>query len=226
MTPAGEAYLNLVKGIAKTFEAHTVLYAFSGALANAVWGVPRATKDLDMLIHVSRIALPNTVESPWHLGTPHCVGRHPAHALDEATRAHGQRPWPDGGVELLFGLGCQGSLEEALNTSLDEHVIRLDYQGMEVEVFLPYLPYHHDVLRRRVQVTVEGVPAYFVTAEDLVILKFLFHRAKDVADIQTLLAVRADRLDRTYLSRTLRSLLPPEDPRHRELEQWWQPPRT
>ncbi|MBI2495663.1 MAG: hypothetical protein HYW10_03750, partial [Candidatus Omnitrophica bacterium] len=28
-------------------------------------------------------------QSPWGLETPHCVGRHPAHPLDETTRAHG-----------------------------------------------------------------------------------------------------------------------------------------
>ena len=187
MTIGGESYVGLVKQIARTFEDHRVLYAFSGALANAAWGVPRATKDLDLLISVPRVALPKT-------------------------------------LELLLGLGCRGSMEEALKTSLDEHVIRLDYQGMEVEVFLPYLPYHQEVLRRRVQVEVEGVLAHFVTAEDLVILKFLFHRAKDVADIQTLLAIRANRLDREYLTSTLQHLLPGEDPRHRELAQWLQPP--
>jgi len=189
MTSSGEAYLGLVKGIAQTFETHRILYAFSGALANALWGIPRATKDLDLLVHVPRIALPTT-------------------------------------IELLFGLGCQGSLEEVLKTSLDEHVIRLDYQGMDVEVFLPFLPYHHEVLRRRVQHPIEDVPAYFVSAEDLVILKFLFHRAKDVADIQAILATQADRLDRAYLTSTLRSVLPAEDPRHRELAQWLPPPRT
>jgi hypothetical protein len=113
-------------------------------------------------------------------------------------------------------------MEEALKTSLDEHVVRLDYHGLAVEVFLPYLPYHHEVLRRRVPHEVEGIQAYFVTAEDLVILKLLFHRAKDIADIQLLVATRAERLDRTYLTSTLEGLLPAEDPRHRELAQWLQ----
>lgn len=186
MTSAGETYLGLVKRIARTFEEHQVVYAMSGALANAVWGVPRATKDLDLIISVSRIALPKT-------------------------------------VQLLFDLGCRGSLDEALKTSLEEHVIRLEYEGFEIEVFLPYLPYHHEVLRRRIPHEVEGKPVYFVTAEDIVLLKFLFHRAKDVADIQTLLAVRASSLDRTYLTQTLQRLLPADDIRHRELAQWLPP---
>jgi len=187
MTLGGGAFLDLVKRIATTCEEQRLLYAFSGALANAVWGVPRATKDLDLLISVPRIALPKTLEA-------------------------------------LRALGCRGSMEGALKTSIEEHVVRLDYQGLEVEVFLPSLPYHDEVLRRRIRRDVEGVPAYFVTAEDLVILKFLFHRAKDVADIQTILAIQANRLDRGYLSSTLKKLLPPEDPRHQELLQWLRPP--
>lgn len=182
---AGETYLELVKQLARTLAARHIPYAFSGALANAVWGVPRATKDVDLLISVPRIALPET-------------------------------------VQCLLALGCTGSVDEALVSSREEYVMRLKYQGIEVEIFLPYLPFHQDVLRRRVSHEVDGIPVYFVTAEDLILLKFLFHRAKDVADIQTLLAVRAGRLDTAYLTSTLKRLLPPDDPRHQELTRWSQ----
>src|SRR3989338_6020791 len=114
MALTGERLLELVKRLGQTLEQHHIPYAFSGAIANFVWGVPRATKDVDLLLTVPRIQLPKV-------------------------------------IELLLGLGCFGGLQQAVRDSKEHYCVRLSYEGTLIELFLPYLPYHQEVIRRRVQ---------------------------------------------------------------------------
>jgi len=183
MPLTGSRLLELVKQIGQRLERQQIPYALSGAIANLLWGVPRATKDIDLLLTVPRIRLPEV----W---------------------------------ELLCSLGCQGNLQQALQESLEQHCLRLSFEGVVIEVFLPYLPYHHEVLRRRVRREINGVPLWFVTAEDLVLLKLLFHRTKDIADIKAILATQKGSLDLQYLQDALEGLLPRDDARRAELAGW------
>lgn len=41
---------NLVCQLAIALEKEKTIYAISGAIANAAWGVPRATTDVDILV--------------------------------------------------------------------------------------------------------------------------------------------------------------------------------
>ena len=56
---------------------------------------PKTLADLE---HVE----PHPALAGWHPDTTPHLGRHPAHLLEAATRAHGQRPWPDGGVDYCL----------------------------------------------------------------------------------------------------------------------------
>lgn len=183
MVLTGERLLELVKRIGQTLEQHRIPYAFSGAIANLLWGVPRSTRDVDLLLAVPRIQLPKVIES-------------------------------------LLGLGCQGDCQRALKDSLEQYCVRLSYEGILVELFLPYLPYHQEVMRRRVRREIDGVQLWFVTPEDLVLLKLLFYRTKDIADIKAILATQKGKLDVGYLNTTLEQLLPPDDPRRQEVPKW------
>jgi acetolactate synthase regulatory subunit len=49
-----------LRGLLEALEADKVEYALVGALAVAVWGAPRATKDIDLLVHPSD--LPRVLE--------------------------------------------------------------------------------------------------------------------------------------------------------------------
>jgi hypothetical protein len=62
-----------------------------------------------------------------------------------------------------------------------------------------------------------GAEVPVATAEDLFVVKTLWFRPKDVADLHVLAAL-GDRLDRKYVRDKLRGLLPREDPRHAEVE--------
>lgn len=86
---------------------------------------------------------------------------------------------------------------------------------LTLDVIVPVLPYHAQVVRRAVRCDVAGTQVPLVTAEDLFVMKVLWHRPKDVADLQILGAI-ASRLDVAYILATLATLVPPEDPRHAE----------
>jgi hypothetical protein len=86
-----------------------------------------------------------------------------------------------------------------------------------VEVLVPVLPYHHTVLDRAVRRDLPGGSVPFVSVEDLVVLKMLWRRAKDIPDIQALIA-NTESLDGEYIRESLANILPAEDPRHAETE--------
>jgi len=58
-----------------------------------------------------------------------------------------------------------------------------------------------------------------VSVEDLIVLKMLWHRAKDVPDVHALIATTEEQ-DRSYIQETLSSILPDGDPRHAEIEEF------
>lgn len=55
-------------------------------------------------------------------------------------------------------------------------------------------------MHRRMQHTVAGAPAWFISAEDLILLKLIANRTRDRADIDDLLLARSE-LDEPYLCR-------------------------
>jgi hypothetical protein len=55
-TPTDESLESLAAALGEALEARGVEYALSGALAFAYWGVPRATKDIDVALYCTRSA--------------------------------------------------------------------------------------------------------------------------------------------------------------------------
>ena len=52
-----------------------------------------------------------------------------------------------------------------------------------------------------------------MSAEDVVLTKLIYGRTRDVADLQRLFSVMADRLDLTYVADWLARIVPPSDRR-------------
>jgi hypothetical protein len=88
---------------------------------------------------------------------------------------------------------------------------------LTLDVIVPVLPYHYEIVKRASPHDVAGRAVPLVTLEDLFVLKTLWRREKDLADMRVLAAL-GDRLDGAYVRRTLEGLLPPDDPRHAEVE--------
>jgi hypothetical protein len=109
--------------------------------------------------------------------------------------------------------------DRALIASLRERfVATLEAGPVTAGVLVPVLPYHHVVLERAVVKSLRGQQVPFVGVEDLVVLKTLWHRAKDVADLYALIAIGGQGIDGGFIRSTLRSILPGDDPRHAEID--------
>jgi len=86
--------------------------------------------------------------------------------------------------------------------------------GVRIDVFIAHHPMHADMERRRVALkTLDGTFRWFLSAEDVVLTKLIYGRAKDVADLQRLFAVRGDALDIEYAAAWLAKIVPPGDRR-------------
>lgn len=88
-----------------------------------------------------------------------------------------------------------------------------------VEFFVPVLPYHATLVDRANLVEIQGVTVPVVSREDLIVLKLLGFRSKDVPDIERLIVSARGRVDIDYVRRTLASILPADHPRHAALNE-------
>jgi hypothetical protein len=122
--------------------------------------------------------------------------------------------------EIVRSFGFRGDDRELIESFRKNAVAELTSGPASVEILAPVLPWHREVLDRAVRLKIAGEEVPFVAVEDLVVLKLLWLRDKDRADIRALLAARGDEMDADRIRNSLRSLLPTDDPRHRQFEEW------
>jgi hypothetical protein len=85
--------------------------------------------------------------------------------------------------------------------------------GVRIDVFVPAIPFYARLEERRRQVPLLGRPLWILGVDDLVVLKLMFNRRKDLADVEAVMAEQGARLDRPYVRRTLTELVGPDDER-------------
>jgi len=165
----------VARRLASCFDEDKIPYGIGGALALGVWGVPRATKDVDVSVFVPVGELPRVLDSLERAGT----------LVDRA-----------GAVRDVDRIGLfKGRLG-----------------GLIVDVFLSEHPQYEEMRRRlRTVVDSDGHSLTFISPEDLCIHKVIFGRPRDVADLESLFAVR--RIDTGYVRQWLLQMLPPGDRR-------------
>jgi hypothetical protein len=95
---------------------------------------------------------------------------------------------------------------DALDFAHEARVLLLRHQptGIDVDVVLGSLPFEEEAVARAVAVQVAGVPVPLPTPEDLIIMKAVAHRDRDLLDIEGLLAVHLD-LDLRRVRRWVRT---------------------
>ncbi len=150
-------------------EASNVDYAVGGAIAMGLVGYPRATADVDVLVAIPAIRTQCLVDALAAAGFTSSEGT----PLDA-------RRW----------------LDETRTSGL----CRVTWRGVRVELFVPKVPLQHSVLARRWRGAITAAKsAWITTAEDLVLLKMVFNRPKDLIDVQRLLVARHGELDLAYI---------------------------
>jgi hypothetical protein len=86
--------------------------------------------------------------------------------------------------------------------------------GTRVDVFVGRHPLYAEMARRRQLVTdAFGTQRYFVSKEDLALMKLIYHRPKDLIDLERLFAVQGAKLDVHYIRSWLIDIAGAEDRR-------------
>jgi len=147
-------------------------HAFGGALAQNYWGIVRATQDVDVLAFIPALRFKEIVDA---LATDGFTGRDQAgNAVPLTVAAARESQRARGLFEAWLGI-------------------------VKVELFSPMLPLQHRILERAVMMPWKDRKIPMTTAEDLILLKMVFHREKDLRDIRAMVATRGPALDRAYL---------------------------
>ena len=97
--------------------------------------------------------------------------------------------------------------QKPLNFLRDTHVLPVETQeGVRIDLVWATLPYEHKAIARATMEHVAGHQVRVCRPEDLVIHKVIANRPKDREDVRAIVRHQGPRLDRRYLTRTVREL--------------------
>ncbi len=114
----------------------------------------------------------------------------------------------------LRALGIEIAKDTAMARARRDGMFVGRWDGMRIDVFTPSIPFSLEAARTRVQIAApDGGADWFLSAEALTVFKLLFARAKDFVDLERLLAVQGDRLDRAYVRRWIADMMGEQDER-------------
>ena len=153
-------------------EALGLNYAVGGAVAMGLGGFQRHTNDMDLLIALPALRYQELAD-----------------ALNRAGFTQRDEQDNEGAVEV------PRARREALE--LGRFVV---WHGeFRVEFFVPKVPLQDAILKRHIRVDLDEFSLWTTTAEDMILLKMIFRRPKDIEDVRRLMVVRRDDLDVPYI---------------------------
>jgi hypothetical protein len=97
----------------------------------------------------------------------------------------------------------------------EEGQFRGRLEGIRVDVFIPTVPFYKELKRRVRNAVLLGRPIKILSPEDLLVLKLMFFRRKDLADAEAVLRDQGTALDRRKVRDRLVKLVSEEDERVR-----------
>jgi len=116
-------------------------------------------------------------------------------------------------VRLLQTVGCKFSTDPVSRSLMDHGFCQVEFGGGRIDVFLPLIPFYEEARQRRKTVEFSGQRVMIWDAETLCVFKMMFFRLKDLADVEEILRVQGDRLDRGWVERQIVGIYGPRDPR-------------
>ena len=157
-----KVFENALNDLSSILKQQNVPYMIIGGLANAIWGHPRATLDIDVTIWV----LDDQIQKLLSI-------------LEE---------------KYVF------MVEEPIEFILKTRVLPIkNNESLRIDIIFGALPFEKDALDRAVEVKIGDSAIKFCTAEDLILLKIISERSKDLEDVRNLLRYQKGNLDYTYL---------------------------
>lgn len=153
------------------FHEQGIAYVVMGGLAVRVHALPRPTNDIDFSIRLDRDRLPDVFQAAEQMGL----------TVPEAYK----RGWVDE-VEGLPIVKLRYYLRDGL--------------GVDVDVFLAESDFQNSLISRRQSLEVDGLQCWVVSPEDLILLKLIANRPRDLIDVQDIVFTQGS-LDTDYLRR-------------------------
>ena len=108
--------------------------------------------------------------------------------------------------------------ETVLRTATQDGQFRGRIDGLRVDVFVPAFDYYASLERRRRRVPFGGGDIWVLGPEDLAVLKLMFFRPKDLADLHALARDYGEQLDVAAVRAQVAALIGEDDVRVREWE--------
>lgn len=160
------------RAVVSILESMSVPYALGGAIAMSYHRYVRATRDIDFLILLPAVRF---------------------QAFADALNAAGFRMHDDKDQPVAV------EVVPMVQSARDIGLFRVWWKHVRVELFVPRVPLQDSVLKRRFRVEDGDAGVWVTTVEDLILLKMVFHRDKDLVDVRRLIAANRGSIDRTYL---------------------------
>lgn len=112
----------------------------------------------------------------------------------------------DGFIDAV-GLEYQILPEDARRFVRDTRVLPVAASnGIRIDLIFGLLPFEEEAVGRAIAVTVSGASVRICTAEDLILMKAISERDRDLADAQSIVRRRLQDLDLDYLEPRLREM--------------------
>jgi len=116
-------------------------------------------------------------------------------------------------VWLLQDIGCEFAPAKAAESLREHGFCRVALAGMDVDVFLPIVPFYEAARARRKRVELGDRPIIVWDAESLAVFKMMFFRRKDLADVEQILRTQGTQFDRLWVREQLAEMYGTRDPR-------------
>ena len=113
------------------------------------------------------------------------------------------------------GFVAETAAEILLRQAQEEGQFRGRLEGIRVDVFIPTVPFYKELKRRVRNAVLLGRPIKILSPEDLLVLKLMFFRRKDLADAEAVLRDQGAALDRRKVRDRLVKLVSEKDERVR-----------
>jgi hypothetical protein len=163
----------LVGELVNCFERLELRYALGGALATSYWGIVRTTQVVDCLVAVPAVDFQR---------------------LSDQLNAIGCRQRTNSGEVVDV------SIELLRMQATTQGFIECFRDSVVIDLFTSVVPLQEEILRRAVLKPWMDREILVTSAEDLILIKLAFHRAKDLQDVRGIIWMQRDRLDVGYLN--------------------------